>query len=165
MPARLSRVMAIAAVLSLPVPQLAGAATKTGTFLVSAVVVSDCDIRSTPNLAFGEVGAISQPVDVTTVIIVACTAGTPYTIALNPGDGTGSTVADRRMSNGTNTLKYQLYSDAARTAVWPQTVGTDTVGATGNGNDQERTIYGRMPPQTMPAAGTYQSQVTVTVQY
>jgi spore coat protein U-like protein len=60
---------------------------------------------------------------------------------------------------------YQLYSNAARTAVWGTTIGTDTVAGTGNGNAQALTVYGRVPPQTTPPAAVYNDTVNVTVTY
>ena len=57
------------------------------------------------------------------------------------------------MTNGSNTINYLLYTDSARTTVWGNTVGTDTVAAIGNGASQSFTVYGRVPAQTTPASG------------
>jgi spore coat protein U-like protein len=90
---------------------------------------------------------------------------TPYNIGLDAGTGTGATVAARKMTNGANTITYSLYSDSGRTTVWGNTVGTNTVSATGNGASQTYTVYGRVPSQTTPAAATYTDTITVTVTY
>jgi spore coat protein U-like protein len=90
---------------------------------------------------------------------------TPYNIGLDAGTGSGATVAVRKMSNGGNTVNYSLYSDSGRSTVWGNTVGTDTVAATGNGTSQSYTVYGRVPAQTTPAAATYTDTITVTVTY
>jgi spore coat protein U-like protein len=94
-----------------------------------------------------------------------CTNTTPYNIGLDAGTGTGATVAARKMTNGANTITYSLYSDSGRTTVWGNTVGTNTVSATGNGASQTYTVYGRVPSQTTPAAATYTDTITVTVTY
>jgi hypothetical protein len=47
------------------------------------------------------------------------------------------------MTNGASTINYSLYSDSGRTAVWGNTIGTNTVAATGNGASQSYTVYGR----------------------
>jgi spore coat protein U-like protein len=49
--------------------------------------------------------------------------------------------------------------------VWGNTVGTDTVAATGSGAAQSYTVYGRITAQTTPAPGTYTDTITVTVTY
>ena len=145
-------------------PTAAGAATKTATFNVTATVVSDCTI-SADHLDFGNVGILTANVDADTDIRVLCTGGTEYTVALDAGSGTGSTIQDRRMANGTDTLKYQMYRDVARVQVWGDNAGTDTEGGVGTGNEEVLTIYGRIPVQAPPAPGNYISTVTATITY
>ena len=69
------------------------------------------------------------------------------------------------MTSGANTVNYTLYSNSGRTTLWGNTVGTDTVAATGNGASQSYTVYGRVPTQAAPAPGTYTDTITVTVTY
>lgn len=90
---------------------------------------------------------------------------TPYNIGLDAGTGTGATVAVRKMTSGANAVNYSLYSDSGHTTVWGNTVGTNTVAATGNGSTQSYTVYGRVTAQTTPAPGTYTDTITVTVTY
>ncbi|WP_163312923.1 spore coat protein U domain-containing protein, partial [Klebsiella aerogenes] len=72
-----------------------------------------------------------------------------YNIGLNAGTGTGATVASRKMTGtGGALVNYTLYSDNNRTTVWGQTIGTDTVSASGSGAAQSYTVYGRVPVQT-----------------
>ena len=68
-------------------------------------------------------------------------------------------------TSGGATITYSLYSDSGHTTVWGNTVGTNTVSATGNGAAQSYTVYGRVPSQSTPAAATYTDTVTVTVTY
>jgi spore coat protein U-like protein len=63
------------------------------------------------------------------------------------------------------TINYSLYTDNGRTTVWGNTVGTDTVSATGSGASQSYTVFGRVPAQTTPAPATYTHTITVTVTY
>jgi spore coat protein U-like protein len=67
--------------------------------------------------------------------------------------------------SGSNFINYALYRDSARTANWGNTVGTDTVSGTGTGANQSLTVYGRVPAQTTPVAGTYTDTIVVTVTY
>ena len=59
-------------------------------------------------------------INVTATITVQCdTAGTAFQIGLNAGNTGGATITNRMMFGGTggaNTLGYQLFSNASRTA-------------------------------------------------
>nr|WP_217283651.1 spore coat U domain-containing protein [Aquabacterium terrae] len=142
------------------------AATTTTTYTVQMTVVASCVIGSASTLNFGgSQGVITTNVDQTSTVQVQCTDTTPYNVGFNVGTGAGATVAVRKMTNAGNTINYSLYSDSGRTTVWGNTVGTDTVAATGNGASQSYTVYGRVPPQTTPAPATYSDTITVTVTY
>lgn len=67
--------------------------------------------------------------------------------------------------SGVGTLNYTLYSDSARTTVFGNTVGTNTVAARGTGSAQPLTAYGRIPDGQYPAAGRYTDTLTVNVAY
>ncbi|MFZ1097368.1 MAG: spore coat U domain-containing protein [Xanthobacteraceae bacterium] len=146
-------------------PSSTQAATTTSTFTVQMTVTSSCVINSASTLNFGNQGVLVANVDNTSTLQVQCTNTTPYNIGLDAGTGTGATVAARKMTNGANTITYSLYSDSGRTTVWGNTVGTNTVSATGTGASQSYTVYGRVPSQTTPAAATYTDTITVTVTY
>jgi spore coat protein U-like protein len=145
--------------------QGANAATTSSNFTVQITIAAACTINSASNLDFGTNGVLAANVDQTSTINVQCTDTTPYNIGLDAGTGSGATVASRKMTSGGATVNYALYSNAARTTVWGNTVSTDTVAATGNGASQSFTVYGRVPAQTTPAPGTYTDTVTVTVTY
>ena len=141
------------------------ASTTTSTFTTQIAIVASCTINSASTLNFGSQGVLIANVDQTSTLQVQCTNTTPYNVGLNAGTGTGATVAVRKMTSGANTVNYSLYSDSARTTVWGNTVGTDTVAATGSGASQSYTVYGRVTAQTTPAPATYSDTVTVTVTY
>src|SRR5262249_38716376 len=139
--------------------------TTTTTFTSQITIAATCVINSASTLNFGTQGVLNTNVDQTSTIQVACTDTTPYNIGLDAGTGSGATVALRKMTSGGATVSYSIYRDSARTTVWGNTIGTDTVAATGNGTAQNYTVYGRVPAQTTPAPGTYTDTVTVTVTY
>jgi spore coat protein U-like protein len=141
------------------------AATATSTFTVSITLAATCTVASPNTLDFGSNGILSANVDQTTTFTVTCSNTTPYNVGLDAGTGTGATVATRKMTSGGATVNYTLYSNAGRTTVWGNTVGTDTVAGTGNGAAQTLTVYGRVPSQSTPAPGTYTDTITVTVTY
>ena len=157
--------LVLAAMLAMLSSGAAFAGTTTSTFQVQVTVQASCTIVSSPTLDFGTQGAFAANVDQISIILVLCTNTTPYDIGLNAGTGSGATVAVRKMTSGGATVSYSLYTNAGRSTVWGNTVGTDTVSATGNGAAQSYTVYGRIPPQTTPAPATYADTITLTVTY
>ena len=145
--------------------QGARAQTSTTTFTVTATVLPSCTVSGGVPLAFGVVTPGVQQ-DGNVLISATCTVGTPYTIGLDAGTGTGATVASRRMTSGGDTLEYALFQDAARTTPWGDgTVGTSTRSSTGTGLQQSFTVYGRVPSGAAAAVGTYSDTITVTATY
>jgi len=146
-------------------PSLTSPFTANPTFTVSATVTSNC-IVSAATLNFGTQGVLVANVDATTTVSVTCTQAVAYTVGLDAGTGSGATVAARKMTGPASaTVTYSLYRDSARTQVWGQTIGTDTIAGTGSGSAQVSTVYGRTPPQTTPAPGTYTDTIVVTITY
>src|SRR6202022_2487595 len=114
--------------------------TTTTTFTVQLTITASCVINSASTLNFGSQGVLTVNVDNTSTLQVQCTHTTPYNIGLDAGTGLGATVAARLLSNGANTIIYSLYSDSGRPTVWGNTVGANTVAATGTGASQSFTI-------------------------
>lgn len=136
-------------------------------FIVMAPVINDCSLSAT-NINFGASGVLNGALTATGTLSVACTNSDPYTIALSAGSGTGATVANRLMTKGggTEQVQYQLYTNPALTTPWGDgTNGTSIVSGTGNGSNQAITVYGRVPPQTTPSAGTYTDTIVATITY
>ena len=143
----------------------AEAATATGSFTVQVTIAATCVVTSASNLNFGTQGVLAANVDQTSTINVTCTNTTPYNIGLDKGVN-GASVTTRQMkSAGPALINYSLFSDAGRTVNWGNTVGTDTVAATGTGSAQPFTVFGRIPPQVSPLAAVYTDTITVTVTY
>ncbi|WAT01083.1 spore coat U domain-containing protein [Rouxiella chamberiensis] len=119
-------------------------------------------------LNFGNYASLSSVINATSAqlagsIRVKCVNGLSYKIAMDGGKS--GDVTNRKMVNATNTsatVLYNLYTSAARSVVWDNTIGLSDVG---NGADQWHTVYGRVPSQTTPAAGIYSDTVNVTVSW
>jgi len=156
---------ALAACVLIPWAGASQAASTTTTFAVQATVTATCTINSASTLNFGSVGVLAANVDQQSTIQVTCTNTTPYNIGLDAGTGTGASVATRKLSSGGATINYTLYTSNAYSSVWGNTPNTDTVPGTGNGSAQSYTVFGRIPPQTSPAPGSYTDTITVTVTY
>jgi len=140
-------------------------------FNVYATVASDCAI-SASTLDFGPTGLnlATAAVDAAGTITATCTLGANYSLSLNVGQGSGATMAQRRLtrSGGPGTLIYGLYRNAARNLLWGDgSAGSGTQAGTGGGVNvaNTHTVYGRLPAQTVPPAGSYSDTITVTVTY
>ncbi|CAN0652670.1 Spore coat protein u [Nitratireductor aquimarinus] len=122
------------------------------------------------DMSFGAVDTLSGgAVNGTATINVNCTGLSLTRILICPSIGVGSggaTVSARQMTSGGDTLAYQLYSDAGRTAVWgsyfwgfaatPPTLEL-TLGVLGSGA-ASFTLYGQVfGGQSTVPAGTYLS--------
>ncbi|WP_417675606.1 spore coat U domain-containing protein [Pseudodonghicola sp.] len=150
------------------VPQQEAAAdTATATFGVQITIQADCQVTSTQTLDFGTQGVLTAAVNGTTDLEVTCTNGTGYSIGLNEGQSTGGSTTTRKMQASASGpyVDYTLFSDASRTVNWGNTPGSDVVTGTGDGTGQTYTVYGQVPIQTTPAAGTYTDTITVTVTF
>jgi spore coat protein U-like protein len=135
-------------------------------FAVQSTLNSLCILNVTQNVNFGSAVDLNANIDATGALSVQCTSGTAFQIALGPGNGSGATVSSRKMTRtGGGTTGYALYRDSARSLNWGETAGSDTVSGTGTGSAAAFTVYGRIPPQSLPPTGAYDDSVTVTVTY
>jgi spore coat protein U-like protein len=137
--------------------------TATTSFTVMATITNACTIGASA-LNFGTYTGVAA-LNSTSAITVQCTNQAPYYVGLNAGTATGATVTTRKMTSGTHTLNYGLYSNSAMTINWGNTVGTDTVSGTGTGNTQSLTVYGLMPKNQALFPGTYTDTITATITY
>jgi len=146
-------------------PKAVNPATVTTTFNVSTDVQTACGVAALP-LNFGAYSGTAAST-ATTDITVKCNNLTAYNVGLDAGTSTGATVTSRKMTGppGATGLPYFLYSDAAMTKNWGNTVGTDTVPGTGNGSAQALVVYGQIPAGEGNRAGAYSDTITVTVTY
>jgi spore coat protein U-like protein len=139
------------------------ATTATTTFAVTATVQATCLVSATA-MAFGTyTGVLANS---TSTVSVTCTNTTPYNVGLSAGLATGATVTARKMTGpAAALLGYALFSDAARSVNWGQTIGTDTVTGIGNGSAQALTVYGQTAAAQYVAPGAYADTITATVTY
>ena len=154
------------AALLLAVAAPAAASSVGATMPVTALTITACAVVATP-LAFGtlnQLGGASN--DSQTTLVVTCTPGTTYDVGLDNGAHASGNVRHMNPVIGSSTIPYALYSNAARTTAWGNTVGTDTLNATAAILPTTLTVYGRVPAGTPPVvAGAYADLVTVTVTF
>ncbi len=142
------------------------AATASSTFTVNANVIAVCSVSAT-SLNFGDYDASQSSVrSSTSTLTITCSQGQDYAVAFNAGASPGASVDNRKMTSGSNTLNYALYSNASHTTVWGNgTLSTTTVAGQGNGNPQSLTVYGQIPTGQHVAKGSYSDTITVTLTY
>lgn len=125
-----------------------------------------CTIATT-SVSFGSYDVFaSTPTDTTGTVSVTCTGNADVTITLSKGGS--SSFNPRTLNGGTDTLKYNLYKDAARTTIWGDGTGstaTYTQLGVPNNTAQNLTIYGRIPAAQDVRAGTYTDSITVTIDF
>jgi spore coat protein U-like protein len=154
---------------ALAVAGTAGALTATTTFGVSATVLKTCSVAANP-LGFGNYTPGAGALAANTTVNVKCTKGTTFTVALNGGTTTGGTITQRLMTNGTDTLQYNLYTTAAFATLFGDgTTGSTMPGAgTGLATAVALTVFGSLPDNATNqgvSTGVYTDTINVTVTY
>jgi spore coat protein U-like protein len=163
---RLSAISTLAGAALIVGASPAFAVTLNSTFDVQVVLTESCSIDS-PNapgtvLDFGTPANLSAPVQQILGLLVTCTNGTDFDVALNNGQ---NLTRQMRLGATTNYVNYELYTDNTFTTPWPSTVGTPPYAYTGTGAQQTVDIFGEIPSQATPLAGTYTDQIQVTLTY
>lgn len=158
--------MPIVGVLASSHGSAASAASFVTVFAPSITVQATCNIGFlSRRMNFGRQGLLNANINRRRRIEINCTAGTNFNIGFDGGTTPGGSVATRKMVKGSETVDYNIYQDSARTVIWGDTIGTDTVASTGTGATQTFRIYGQVPPQPTPSPGRYRDVLTVTVTY
>jgi len=119
------------------------------------VVIPSCTVSATP-LNFGIYWGTTT---LTSTATVRVTCNLPATTKVQMDSGLNSlNFTSRKMAFQQNTLNYNIYANAARSAVWGDgTAGTFTV--TGS----NLTMYASVPSGQTPPPGTYNDTVVVTI--
>jgi len=145
------------------------AAVVTTSFGVSATVLKTCSVAANP-LGFGNYTPGAGALAANTTVNVKCSKTTPFTVTLNGGSTTGGAIAQRLMTNGTDTLQYNLYTTAAFATLFGD--GTTGVGVAGVGTGLATAVavnvYGSLPDNVANQAvstGAYADTINVTVTY
>lgn len=169
---RKSVALAVLTVLLCGVTGAALAGTATSNFAVSTTVAANCTIDASAGLSFGSYDPVSANTTTaltgTGTISTTCTNGSSAIITLGQGGTTDATSSDasplREMSDGTDTLTYNLYTDSAYTTVWGNT-STTGKGITGTGTASSTTVYGKIAAGQNVGTGSYTDTVIATVTF
>lgn len=127
-------------------------------------LVNNCRVTAR-DLDFGVRDTLVAAIDARTTIDVACTNRGPFTVRFDRGAGPGARVAARRLTNGTDTVDYTLFADAARSRILGDADGGN-VELTGVGDGETKTfdVFGRVfAGQGAKSPGVYTDTVTATL--
>jgi spore coat protein U-like protein len=165
----------VAAVLAAAAGGASAVTNITTTFQVSASVSTRCTV-SAAALSLGTYNPGSGTAATgSSNVTVNCTKNAPFTVALDKGTTAGGTIAQRLLTNGTDKLQYNLYTDNAYGNLFGDgsAGGGNTVTGTGGGfgvaNANTVPVYGQLLDsafnQVAGAGGPYTDTITVTLSY
>ena len=134
----------------------------------STASAMSCSFTSTVGVAFGSYDVFDdQPLDSTGSLTFECSgvvASDRIQIEISAG-GSGSFLL-RKMSQGLQTIGYNLFTNASRTSVWGDgSSGSSRYGPVlpADGEPSTVPIYGRIAPRQNVRVGSYSDDVIVTV--
>jgi len=129
---------------------------------VPPLTFADCNVTSS-GVSFGSYDVFTaNDTESTGELIVTCSGETAYTLRLDPGSSGSFSI--RKMSNGTDFLTYNIYSDAAKNSVWGDgTGGSVTKSGQTRSNPEEHTLYGRISAGQNVSVGNYSDTIIVTI--
>jgi spore coat protein U-like protein len=150
---------------------VAMAGSATGALAVSATVSPTCAVTTSP-VNFGAYHpAAKAPTDATGLLVITCTEGVFFDIALDAGaypsiPGDAATRRMTRIERG-RSLPYALFADSVRTTLWGSAYNTTQRFFThaGNGAAHDYPVYGRIDAGQYVPAGLYADTVIATLTY
>jgi spore coat protein U-like protein len=136
----------------------------------AAYATTSCAFSGIVGVAFGPYDPFtSSPLDSTGSMTLRCeNVGPSDTVIIDLGRGSATSYTSRAMHSGIDVLQYNLYLDAARTAIWGDgTGGSSHYGPfqPPSGSDLTLSVYGRIPARQNVRAGSYTDTITVTIYY
>lgn len=142
------------------------AGTSTADFQVKITITESCDMKTVAptDVDFGSVVRGVAAADVQGKLVVNCSQGTSYQVALSDGANASGPGA-RRMAQGTNFVAYNLFKDATYSTPWTASdTGLQT--GVGTGANVDVPVYARVPAgATNVPAGDYLDTVRATLTY
>lgn len=126
-----------------------------------------CSIASVSDMNFGALSPANKKeliANTSAKIVVKCPVNTKFAVGL--GNGLNYKSSSRHLCSTDSCVSYTLYQDSAYTTKWGDNLNVDTINMTStSGDSQSLIVYGTIPTQVWPAAGTYTDTVTVTLFY
>jgi spore coat protein U-like protein len=131
------------------------------TLAAAGAQAQTCTVSMT-NVAFGTVNVLpGTAVNTTATITVTCSGGSGnQRVCVSIGCGSACDATSRQMTSGSNTARYDLYSNSARTTLWGSWhTGYDAAGVqmtVSHNSSATHTVYARfLASQPSDAPGAY----------
>lgn len=139
------------------------------TLLMPTRSMAACSLSTLAPVAFGTYDVFSTaPLDTTGAVVYRC-ANTDHNITITLDKGGASSYTGRSLFNGTEPLYYNLFLDAARTAIWGDGSGGSQVffikNPQSNNTNLSIPIFGRVPAKQSVSTGDYTDSITVTMTF
>jgi spore coat protein U-like protein len=130
-----------------------------------AAEAQSCSFAFATDLSFGTYDPLATtPLDSTSTLLYRCPRGQALRVSLDRGQG--PSFAARELRAGGETLRYNLYLDAARTVIWGDGTGGSSIGpgvrVDGPFGTTVAYVFGRVPAQQDPVVATYRDTIRVT---
>ncbi len=131
-----------------------------------SAAAQQCTIQNLTPVAFGVYDPTAGvPDDATGSFRVRCSPRSSYSASISAGAAGG--FFPRTLVQGTDTLAYNLFREAARVTVWGNGAGGSQVVNVADsgppGNPVTLTMFGRIPAGQWVAAGPYQDTLVLTI--
>lgn len=139
------------------ITDMASAATAQAPLSVTATVISACRVTGTTAVAFGDYdpSETANNDNGQGSMTFRCTKGTAYMVWISGA---------RSMTDGTDTLNFDLYTNAGRTDVFPGAAGALSNTAASNAPVTTQ-IYGRITASQDVGVGSYGTTLQASVEY
>jgi spore coat protein U-like protein len=147
---------------------VAAAASQTTNLSVTASVAANCTI-ATATLAFGAYDPVgtnsSTGTDLTGTgtVTISCTKGAVTSVEL--GLGANASGSQRRLTNGTDFLNYDIFQDGGHTTAWGTGTAKKNTGTSTSKAPVDHTTFGLVPKGQDPGTGSYTDTVVATVNF
>lgn len=126
-----------------------------------------CTISAT-SVAFGSYNVFSTSADDSTGTVTYRCNSRASNIRITLSRGSSNTFSTRTMRKGSESLGYNLYTNAARTTIWGDGSSGTSVYTLANPPDNSNvsvTIYGRIPAGRDVSAGSYSDTIAATINF
>lgn len=128
-----------------------------------------CSFTAGPTpILFGAYAATATtPTDSSGTFTYSCSSAKARPVTIQLSAGRSGSFNPRQLGFGAERLDYNLYSDAAMTAIWGEAPGQTVTSVPGPGKDHggTLTIYARIPAGQWVPAGTYTDTIIVTLNF
>jgi spore coat protein U-like protein len=138
-----------------------------GALLAAPIAAEAACTISTTAVNFGTYDVFASTADDGTgQITFRCTGAPTPLITIQLDKGGSPSFNPRQMRQGSEILNYNLYLDSTRTTIWGDGTGgsqTFTLSNPPNGQNNNVTVFGRIPASQDVSAGAYSATVTATI--